>query len=388
MTSIAVMTCVWPHETPKWSTVTDAGPNWSSIDHLVTKTIDNHVFGHCLQLISTNNHLLSTVEQYIQTEETLSYYLIKSVPLYVFIDKILINGFVKKGHLFCLSINKDIDLDDCFAVLPNGRLILSITESTYHRLGLIGRKSILYRNKCCIKKYMIEIDLKDDHLIPGTKLFKRTDECLRRSGLVFDVYIKWHVNDDQSHEISSMSIKNFFDYIKNNSNDCNLKTIEMSRCVPSLRHFTNKYVAIPVINDDNEEDLQVIIEWFGAQVCQIDCDKSQDKEVSSFSVKECDERQDISCVILNGFFNSYDIKGLLTELKTKLYDTKDKCLNGFIVNGFEDTPIAWIGHNNEHSKSSVSGENIYGIGLRQTSTKTLSFIWRIADEYDFGIERL
>jgi hypothetical protein len=224
--------------------------------------------------------------------------------------------------------------------------------------------------------------MNDDHFRAGTKHYQRTYECLQRSGLLFDILIKWEVSDEELNKesISSMSIQNFFNYIKTNSSDSDLNSIEIIRCLPSLRKFTNNYVPIPTISEEYLfEDIKDLIEWFGAQVCQIDCNQSEDTDVSTFGFSNTEKRADISCVELNGFFTRFDVLCLLTKLN-HLFKSG---VNSIIVNGFEDTPIAWKGNNNEHQKC-LSGENIYGFG----SKEDIRFIWRIADEYDFGIERL
>lgn len=378
------MSCVWPKfPSAKCSLVIDILSKEDFLsEEKLCQTIDCHYFSKVIQLISTNDELIGIVEQLLSSTKTLSYYLIKKIPVFVLIDKILINAFIKRGQLFGLSINREIDFDDCLALLPNGRIVLSLKESTYHRLGIVGKKSILNRNKNSIQKYLVEIDMNDDHFRAGTKHYQRTYECLQRSGLLFDILIKWEVSDEELNKesISSMSIQNFFNYIKTNSSDSDLNSIEIIRCLPSLRKFTNNYVPIPTISEEYLfEDIKDLIEWFGAQVCQIDCNQSEDTDVSTFGFSNTEKRADISCVELNGFFTRFDVLCLLTKLN-HLFKSG---VNSIIVNGFEDTPIAWKGNNNEHQKC-LSGENIYGFG----SKEDIRFIWRIADEYDFGIERL
>ena len=380
------MSLIWSKGSTKCSQVIDISSDLDLIEEKLMETSKSHLFSKNIQLITTNSDLKCFTEDYIQSTENLSYYLVKNIPIYVFINKILINGFVKTGRLSGVSINNEIDFDDCFALLPNGLIVLSVKESTYQRMGIVGKKSILYKKKNCVKKYLIEIDLNDEHLTPGTKYYRRTEECLQKSGLFFDIFIKWEVTDEDltKQSISSMSLGNIFSYIRDNSSDDSLKHFHWCRCSPSFRSFDNKQIPIPIVNREClSEDIQTLIEWFGAQICQINCDLSEDSDVSTFGISHYQKREDIHCVSINGFFTSSDIESLFDSFKQKIVKKSDKDITAFIVNGFEDTPIAWSGRNNEHSKN-LSGENMFGIG----SQMGIAFIWRVTDEYDFGIERL
>ena len=234
-------------------------------------------------------------------------------------------------------------------------------------------------------EYLIEIDLNNKHMTPGTKYYQRYDECLQRSGLVFDVFIKWEVTDEElkTQDISSVSLQNFFQYLKTNSNDDSLSTLQWFRCLPSLNYFTNTYVPIPSISEQLvDEDIHQLIEWFGAQICGIDCEVSDEADVSTFGITNCKGRENIHCLSINGFFTSSDVKNLVSELKEKFLKNNSST-TAIIVNGFEDCAVTWKGRNNEHSNN-LSGENMYGIGL----LNGLAIVWRVADEYDFGVERL
>lgn len=158
------------------------------------------------------------------------------------------------------------------------------------------------------------------------------------------------------------------------------KNVESFICVPSLRRFTNRCVPIPKMSDQMSfDDIKELIEWIDAQVAQIDCNQSDEPDVSSFGYNNIESHCDVTCISLSGFFTPSDIFGILDKVK-KL---KDNELKSIIVHGFEDIPLSWAGNNAEHGKC-LSGENLYGFACKNNNY----FVWRLGDEYDFGIERL
>nr|XP_030737368.1 ribonuclease P protein subunit p40 isoform X3 [Globicephala melas] len=69
------------------------------------------------------------------------YYFVKELPLHELIAHEFINTFVKKGACYALTYNTNIDEDNTVALLPNGKLILSLDKDTYEETGLQGRPS-------------------------------------------------------------------------------------------------------------------------------------------------------------------------------------------------------------------------------------------------------
>ncbi|XP_044782614.1 ribonuclease P protein subunit p40 isoform X2 [Bubalus bubalis] len=69
------------------------------------------------------------------------YYFVKGLPLSELITHEFINTFVKKGSCYALTYNTNIDEDNTVALLPNGKLILSLDKDTYEETGLQGRPS-------------------------------------------------------------------------------------------------------------------------------------------------------------------------------------------------------------------------------------------------------
>ncbi|XP_055119652.2 ribonuclease P protein subunit p40 isoform X3 [Symphalangus syndactylus] len=69
------------------------------------------------------------------------YYFVKNLPLHELITPEFISTFIKKGSCYALTYNTNIDEDNTAALLPNGKLILSLDKDTYEETGLQGRPS-------------------------------------------------------------------------------------------------------------------------------------------------------------------------------------------------------------------------------------------------------
>ncbi|XP_025238654.1 ribonuclease P protein subunit p40 isoform X3 [Theropithecus gelada] len=73
--------------------------------------------------------------------QTGPYYFVKNLPLHELITPEFISTFIKKGSCYALTYNTNIDEDNTVALLPNGKLILSLDKDTYEETGLQGHPS-------------------------------------------------------------------------------------------------------------------------------------------------------------------------------------------------------------------------------------------------------
>lgn len=289
--------------------------------------------------------------------------------------------FVEIIFYLFFQVNRDVNVDDTIALLPNQKIILSLNYDSYYKLGIVGAKSILNKNKILTPKYRVEICLNKSYFKPEKKNYQRTYECLKRSQLAFDFIIKWDPTDSC---ISSNSLENYFNFLKENSpSDRLLSNMTIEKCVPTLRTFKNS--SMPVLCSDDVESmtddyLRDFIDWVGAQVAQVNC-VDADYEISTFDFGDRPADSNIYCAELKGFFTSTNITKLRDILKPLLSSDEQ---NALIVHGFVDSPQCWTGTNNEHYKN-ISGENLYGIGRLNNQ---MAISWCLTDEYDFGIEKL
>ncbi|MEQ2216826.1 hypothetical protein XENOCAPTIV_022978, partial [Xenoophorus captivus] len=77
-----------------------------------------------------------------------SFYLIKKLSIYELLDKDFLQNAVYHGSVYGLSFRTRIDEDNCVALMPNGRLVLSLDKDTFEMLGFEGRPS-RFNNKTC-----------------------------------------------------------------------------------------------------------------------------------------------------------------------------------------------------------------------------------------------
>ncbi|XP_006888793.1 PREDICTED: ribonuclease P protein subunit p40 isoform X3 [Elephantulus edwardii] len=73
--------------------------------------------------------------------ETGPFYSVKNLPLHEFISPEFLSTFVRKGACYALTYNTNIDEDNTVALLPNGKLVLSLDKDTYEETGLQGHPS-------------------------------------------------------------------------------------------------------------------------------------------------------------------------------------------------------------------------------------------------------
>lgn len=407
----------------KSSLVLDVNLAFSMIenDPLLKKSYMNHPFNQMLQIAVPYDSESKSVQ--LNTHSFIDrfpYLLVESCPLFLLVHPVLVKSFVLNGDLFVTSNGTNVAMEDCVS-LSSKLLTLSVTDLTYRRLGLIGRKSILVRQKKIIQKYIIEINLEDKLATTiSSKYFQRLFCLMRNSNLKFDLLFKWKPVDAQ---YSSLSLVKFFEWAKNSpqvyfldkNDSINLKVnICKSNCVTRIRR--NVFCPIHLTNNGEEDDGDVnligdirtkldndsdrlkytsSIDWIGAQFSNVEMNESLiDNDVTSFFLPEDDLSlvKSLELHQLTGFFTPDEVMTIMKELNQLCSSSPYIPFTALVILGFENCCISWEGKRNEHS-SKLSGENLIGLVLKKSHLesgieKKNNFLWRLADEYDFGIERL
>ena len=120
----------------------------SNFDHPKCKLsgfIEGRPFNSALQVIlpgAAEDFQQGPLAQSISTLISGRAYHLLRCNLAVLADEDFVERHVRPeaAHFCALSVNTPIDRSDAAAVLPDGRLVLAVTEETHQKLGLVGSK--------------------------------------------------------------------------------------------------------------------------------------------------------------------------------------------------------------------------------------------------------
>ncbi|XP_053323562.1 ribonuclease P protein subunit p40 isoform X1 [Spea bombifrons] len=287
----------------------------------------------------------SLPEQIKNTIESFgNYYVVKNLPLYEFITQDFINKFIKKGSFYALSYQTRIDQDNTAALLPTGKLLISVAKDTYEELGLQGKPS-LYSGKHAMR-YIVSVDLTDRSLTTEGKKFQRVHWCLaEKKPLAFDFLL---ASDNEE----TPSILSYFS--KYDIKECPYKvssTISRNLHCPVIK--SGQLQGSPGESCGSEE----LFEWLGAVSNNIDCNNESSSFISAYCcpVPNTIVEQAHLCTI-TGFITPNKINQILLYLREYFAEPKLAPWVSLMVHGFADSPVSW--KENEHGFCK-GGENLY-----------------------------
>uniref|UniRef100_A0A8C5MB96 Ribonuclease P/MRP subunit p40 n=1 Tax=Leptobrachium leishanense TaxID=445787 RepID=A0A8C5MB96_9ANUR len=273
-----------------------------------------------------------------------SYFVIRNLSVHEFVTEDFRNTFIKQGSFYALSYQTRIDQDNTAALLPTGKLILSVDKDTYEELGLQGKPS-LYSGKNAMR-YTINIDLTDKALSADGKKFQRINWCLsEKKPLLFDFLLAWENTE-------SSSILSYFSSYK------------IKSCPFTINTTVLRDLHCPVINSGRlhgkaEEacSSERVFEWFGAVSNNIDCTNQSSSFISTFCCPfPSTVVQQTSLCTITGFITPEKIQRLLQQLREYFIEPKLTTWVSLMVHGFADSPVSW--GENEHGFCR-GGENLY-----------------------------
>ncbi|XP_028659781.1 ribonuclease P protein subunit p40 isoform X2 [Erpetoichthys calabaricus] len=289
----------------------------------------------CAVLPSELNALVNSFEKY---------YLVKNVPVYELVEQQFIDRFVKKGSVYALSYNTQIDQDNTVALLPTGTLILSVDKDTYEELGLEG-KSSQYSHKA-VMRYVITVDLKS--LVPGTAKNKRVMWALKEKLLVkCDFLIMWNSPGDEDFSLST-----------------HFEKYQCKEHAPAVSTKVLRDLPYPVIqscdlrgNPEKSCDASEFMEWLGAVTSEIECNNEASNFLSTFCCPEPSSVMEKAylCTV-TGFLLPENICKLLEQLCHYFDEPKFAQWTSLTVHGFADSPVSWGSAEHGFHKG---GENFY-----------------------------
>ncbi|KAB1261391.1 Ribonuclease P protein subunit p40 [Camelus dromedarius] len=251
------------------------------------------------------------------------YYFVKDLPLHELITHEFINTFVKKGSCYALTYNTNIDEDNTVALLPNGKLILSLDKDTYEETGLQGRPS----------QYS------------GRKVMK----FMGRGGFICTPQVALFGVSPGAEE--SVMMSHFSDYgIQERQPDVVLGMVAELRC-PVLR--SGQLGGEPGAACGARE----LLDWLGAVFSHTELNNEPNNFISTYC---CPQPSTVVakaylCTI-TGFILPEKIHLLLEQLRHYFDEPKLASWVTLSVQGFADSPVSW--RENEHSFGK-GGEHLY-----------------------------
>ncbi|XP_060019743.1 ribonuclease P protein subunit p40 [Lagenorhynchus albirostris] len=274
------------------------------------------------------------------------YYFVKDLPLHELIAHEFINTFVKKGACYALTYNTNIDEDNTVALLPNGKLILSLDKDTYEETGLQGRPSQYSGRKTM--KFIVSIDLMDLSSKLDSKKYKRISWAFKeKKPLKFDFLLAWH----QTGAEGSTMMSYFSNYrIQERQPKIALSTVTDLPC-PVLR--SGELRGEPEAACSAQE----LFEWLGAVFSNAELNNEPDNFISTYC---CPQPSTVvaraSLCTITGFILPEKIRLLLEQLCRYFDEPKLAPWVTLSVQGFADSPVSW--RENEHGFRK-GGEHLY-----------------------------
>ncbi|KAM5300255.1 ribonuclease P protein subunit p40 isoform 5-T5 [Ctenodactylus gundi] len=232
------------------------------------------------------------------------YYFVKNLPLHEFITHEFINTFVKKGSCYALTYSTNIDEDNTVALLPNGKLILSLDKDTYEETGLQGHPS----------KYS------------GRNIMKFSAE----DSSVMSYFSKYQIQEHQ----------------------------------PKVAISTVKDLQCPVLRSgelggeaEASCSAQELFDWLGAAFCNADLNNEPNNFISSYCCPQPSMVVAKACLCtITGFILPEKICVLLEQLCHYFDEPKLAPWVTLSVQGFADSPVSWREQEHGFRKG---GEHLY-----------------------------
>ncbi|XP_043922758.1 ribonuclease P protein subunit p40 isoform X1 [Protopterus annectens] len=275
-----------------------------------------------------------------------SYHLVKDVPLHKLVCEEFITTFLSKGSFYALSYSTRIDQDNAAALLPTGKLIISVDKDTYEELGLEGQSS-RYSHKTPMR-YVISMDLTASSFAPGGNRYKRVMWALaEKKPLKFDFLMAWNPSDDRRANLISY-----------------FSAYQLKEYQPSVAIKTLKDIECPVLQSSDLRatsaescDAQEFFDWQGVVFNEIESENDSGNFLSTYCCPDPNIVADQATLCtITGFILPEKIHLLLESLCHYFTEPKLTPWAVLAVHGFADSPVTW--REDEHGFHK-GGENLY-----------------------------
>ncbi|TPX67249.1 hypothetical protein SpCBS45565_g03965 [Spizellomyces sp. 'palustris'] len=319
---------------------------------------ETHTYNHAVQVIFPSQS--STITEQMRKDDDAYFYYKASVPLSFFIQPDFVNNYIRKGGFTALRSNAKADIEDTFALLPSGRLVMSVKKDTYETLGLVGRPS-KFGDKG--NRYFIHIDLNQPAFKPKGKLYERIKWCFTHT--LTDTYeFLMSFTDTATRLPSEISFP---------------PNVKATRLYIDGVCQTHENIMVPQIGDIEFEDLLNdpndpkgeiwrdhalnLFEWLGLLACgaaRIKAGNKVDPFFSVYSAPESSKPDTIVSVRWTGYLTTHQILRIKDRVKDCM-KTEGLPWAAILVWGFRDAPVSW---REEDHGYFLGGENDYVLVFR------------------------
>ncbi|KAM4728774.1 ribonuclease P protein subunit p40 [Anableps anableps] len=301
----------------------------------VSSQVEQRCFNYKVSVLlpecsSAPSHLESTLNSFN------SFYLIKKLPIYGLLDKDFLQNAVFQGSVYGLSFRTRIDEDNCVALMPNGRLLLSLDKDSFETLGFEGRPSRFNHRTC--SRYVVPVDLTDSSMAPGGRGYLRLLKALRSHlKLQTDFLISHHPGGGASLQPL-------------------LSRYDWSEHRPEVSRRSLSHLVCPALRSCDPHSL---LEWIGAVDAGVSCENLSSSFLSTLTCPE--PKATLSralSVSVCGLLLPQDVQHLVKQLRCYLQQAQTESWASVTVHGFTDSPVSW--GDNEHGVL-TGGENFYNL---------------------------
>ncbi|XP_017297069.1 ribonuclease P protein subunit p40 isoform X2 [Kryptolebias marmoratus] len=223
-----------------------------------------------------------------------SFYLIRKLPIYELLDKDFLQSAVYQGSVHGLSFRTRIDEDNCVALMPNGRLTLSLDKDSFELLGFEGKPSRFNHRSC--SRFEVSVDLTDSSMAPGGRGYLRLLTGLKSHlQLQTDFLLSHHPGGGASLQ----ALLSRYDWSEH-------KPKVSRRCLSNL-----------VCPAPRSCDPHSLLEWLGAVDADVRCENSSSSFLSSFVCPEANTTLGHALsVSVSGLLLPHDVQRLIQELSS------------------------------------------------------------------------
>ncbi|XP_040174733.1 ribonuclease P protein subunit p40-like [Anopheles arabiensis] len=277
---------------------------------------------------------------------------VRQLPLIELLKNEFVEAFVKRGTLYAVSTNINLESGGCLVITPQGELEMSLSRETYQMVkGNLDDSVISKRGDMVV----IKLDLKSP----------KCREQLGHVNLAFDITLRWippkstttkenNVPDPQVH---GSSIAEYLRAV------CRL---QVENVPDGYKKITRTEECIPLIDTRNPfkdgEQAYIrqdqLLEYIG--VLALDCNAAPIEYVSSYRLDECKKKTDTVTILhRQGVITPEEADGSIMRLVELVGECDTIPWVGMHVQGFSYTPVDLIYRGDQ------------GVSLNQDSAYTM-----------------